>query len=58
LTGVRVSLDWFSMVLGRVAVLLMLVAVAAPGLSLVFHVAGLGEGIAGLGDRVVKYLFD
>ena len=51
LTGVRVGLDWFSMVLGCVAVLLMLVAVGARGLSLVFRAAGLGGRVAVLGNR-------
>jgi len=58
LTGVRVGLDRFLMVLGWVAVVLMLVAVAARGLSLVFGGAGLDGRVAELGDRVAKYLFD
>ena len=52
LAGARVGLDWISMVL------LILVAVAARGLRLVFHAAGLGCRVAGLGDRVAKYRFD
>ena len=44
------------MVMGWVAVLLMVVAVAARGLGLVFH--GVGVRVAGLGARVAKDLFD
>ena len=47
----RVGLDWFSMVLGWVTAMLMLVAVAARGLGLVFRVAGPGVCVAGLGVR-------
>ena len=46
------------MVLGWVAVLLMLVAVVARGLGLVFRAAGAGVCVAGLGVRVAKDLSD
>ena len=50
----RVGLDWFSMLPGWVAVLLMLVAVVARGLGLVFRAAGLAVRVAVLGARVAK----
>ena len=46
------------MLLGWVAVLVMLVAVAARGLGLVFRAAGLGVSVAGLGARVAKVSLD
>ena len=54
----HVGLDWFSMLLGWVAVPLMLLAVAARGLRLVFRDAGPGFCDAGLGVRVTKDLTD
>ena len=38
--------------------LLMLMAVVAHGIGLVFRVAELGGRVAGLGARVAKHLFD
>ena len=58
LTGARVGLDCFFMLLGWVAMLLMLVTVAARGIDLVFCVAGLDGRVAGLGARVAKHRFD
>ena len=52
----RVGLDWFFMVLCWVAVLVMLVAVAAHGLGVLFRAAGPGVCVAGLGVRVAKDL--
>ena len=46
------------MLLGWVIVIVMLVAVAARGLGLVFRAAGLGVRAAGLGAHVAKDLFD
>ena len=43
---------------GWVTVLVILVAVAARELGLVFRAAGLGGRLVGLGDRVAKYRFD
>ena len=54
----RVGLDWFSMLLCWVAVIVMLVAVAACGLGLVFRAAGPGVRVAGLGARVAQVFFD
>ena len=45
------------MLLGWVAVVLMLMVVAAPGLGLVFRAAWLGVRVARLGARVAKDLF-
>ena len=46
------------MVICWVAVMLMVVAVAARGLGLVFRAAGLGVRVAGLGAGVAKVFVD